>query len=83
MNFPMNIYWNFTFNTKPFEKWNSKENAFCAAIDLKIFTMNMLILEILHTAFYYLFWMKLQGFSLVGFYKLNSIVKMLLWTAFS
>lgn len=63
----MNIYWGSTSNTKPFEKWASKENASCTAIDLKIFTMNMLILEILHTAFYYLFWVKSQGFGLDGF----------------
>lgn len=43
----------------------------------------MLILEILHTAFYYLFWMKLRGFGLDGFYKLNSIGKMIFWTIFS
>ena len=45
--------------------------------------MNMLILEILHTAFYYLFWMKSQGFGQDGFYKLSSTGKMIPWMAFS
>lgn len=31
----MNIYWDSTFNTEPFEKWISKENPSFAAIDLK------------------------------------------------
>ena len=43
----------------------------------------MLILEILHTAFYYLLRVKLQGFGLDGLYKLNSIGRMSFWTAFS
>lgn len=43
----------------------------------------MLILEILPTAFYYLFWLKSQGFGLDGFHKPNSIGKMIFWTAFS
>lgn len=44
--------------------------------------MNMLILEILHTAFYYLFWMKLQGLGPHGFYKLSNAGKMIFWMAF-
>lgn len=81
--FPHEYLLNSTFNTKPFEKWNSKENVFCGAVDLKIFTMNMLILEILRSAFYYLLWMKSQGFGLDGLYKLNSIGKTISWTPFS
>lgn len=57
-------------------------NAFCAAIDLKIFTMNVLILEILHTASYYLFWMKLQGFGAHAFYKLSRAGEMISWMTF-
>lgn len=59
------------------------ENAFCVAIDLKIFTMNVLIPETLHTAFYDLFWVPLLGFGLDGSYKQNSVGEMIFWTAFS
>lgn len=53
-------------------------NAFHAAIDLKIFTTNMLILELLHAAPFYLFWMKSQGSGTHGFYKLSSVVEMMM-----
>lgn len=49
------------------------ENAFCVAIDLEIFTMNVLIPETLHTMFYDLFWVLLLGFGLDGSYKQNSV----------
>lgn len=59
------------------------ENAFCEAIDLKIFTMNMLIPETLHTAFYDLFWVPLPGFGPDGSFKRNSGGEMIFWTALS